>query len=99
MNHNSDVIQMDFRCKMSKNKIWLADLADGKCTIGSGDIEIANNVPIEIARIISAAPDLLNALKGMLEYFCESGIDDYSDTETVQAAKLAVLKATGYEAI
>jgi hypothetical protein len=85
---------MQFRYPIVKNKIWLSDFTDGKCTIGSGDIEIAINAPLEVAKIISAAPDLLNALKGMLEYFCESGIDDYSDTETVQAARLAILKAT-----
>jgi hypothetical protein len=43
---------------------------------------------------MAAAPDLLDALKGMLEYFCENGYDDYSDTETVQAARAAIAKAT-----
>lgn len=46
------------------------------------------------ARLIAAAPDLLSALQGMLEYFCEDGYDDYSDTETVTAARAAIAKAT-----
>ena len=47
------------------------------------------------ARLMAAAPELLAALRGMLEYFCEAGIDDYSDTETVQAARAAIERATG----
>lgn len=46
------------------------------------------------ARLMAAAPDLLSALQGMIEYFCENGYDDYSDTETVQAAHAAIAKAT-----
>jgi len=46
------------------------------------------------ARLMAAAPDLLSALQGMLEYFCEDGYDDYSDTETVTAARAAIAKAT-----
>lgn len=49
----------------------------------------------QTARLIAAAPALLAALQGMLEYFCENGYDDYSDTETVRAARAAIARATG----
>ena len=47
------------------------------------------------ARLMAAAPELLAALQGMIEYFIEGSIDDYSDTETMQAARAAIAKATG----
>jgi hypothetical protein len=47
------------------------------------------------ARLIAAAPDLLAALQGMIEYFVDYSWDDYSDTETLQAARAAIAKATG----
>ena len=47
------------------------------------------------ARLIAAAPELLAALQGMIEYFVDCSIDDYSDTETLQAARAAIAKATG----
>jgi len=47
------------------------------------------------ARLMAAAPDLLAALQGMIEYFVDGSIDDYSDTETMQAARAAIAKATG----
>lgn len=51
------------------------------------------------ARLMAAAPELLTALQGMIEYFCEAGIDDYSDTRTVQAARAAIAKATGDQTV
>jgi hypothetical protein len=51
------------------------------------------------ARLMAAAPDLLAALKGMIEYFVDCSIDDYSDTETMQAARAAIAKATGDQTI
>ena len=51
------------------------------------------------ARLIAAAPDLLAALQGMIEYFVDCSIDDYSDTETMQAARAAIAKATGDQTI
>jgi len=51
------------------------------------------------ARLMAAAPDLLAALKGMIEYFVDCSIDDYSDTETLQAARAAIAKATGDQTI
>jgi len=46
---------------------------------------------------MAAAPDLLAALQGMIEYFVDYSIDDYSDTETLQAARAAIAKATGVQ--
>jgi hypothetical protein len=51
------------------------------------------------ARLMAAAPDLLAALQGMIEYFVDCSIDDYSDTETMQAARAAIAKATGDQTI
>jgi hypothetical protein len=51
------------------------------------------------ARLMAAAPELLEALKGMIEYFVDCSIDDYSDTETMQAARAAIAKATGDQTI
>ena len=51
------------------------------------------------ARLIAAAPDLLEALQGMIDYFIGGSIDDYSDTETMQAARAAIAKATGDQTI
>jgi hypothetical protein len=51
------------------------------------------------ARLMAAAPELLEALKGMIEYFVDYSIDDYSDTETMQAARAAIAKATGDQTI
>jgi len=47
------------------------------------------------ARLMAAAPDLLAALQGMIEYFVDTSIDDYSDTRTMQAARAAIAKALG----
>jgi len=47
------------------------------------------------ARLMAAAPDLLAALHGLIEYFIDPSWDDYSDTETMQAARAAIAKATG----
>ena len=92
MKPNSDAIQMLY--PPTPENIWLTDCFDETCTIGSGDYALAAGIPIEIGRLFAAAPDLLAALRGMLEYFCENGHDDYSDTETVQAARAAIAKAT-----
>jgi hypothetical protein len=35
----------------------------------------------------------------MIEYFVDGSIDDYSDTETMQAARAAIAKATGDQTI
>jgi hypothetical protein len=51
------------------------------------------------ARLMAAAPDLLAALQGMIEYFVDGSIDDYSDTETMQAARAAIAKATGDQTV
>jgi len=97
MKPNSDAIQMLY--PPTPENIWLTDCFDETCTIGSGDYALAAGIPIEIGRLFAAAPDLLAALRGMLEYFCEAGIDDYSDTETVQAARAAIDRATGDQTV
>jgi hypothetical protein len=51
------------------------------------------------ARLIAAAPDLLAACQGLIEYFIDPSWDDYSDTETMQAARAAIAKATGDQTI
>jgi len=68
--------------------------AQGELIAQVCDLEKESAESTANARLMAAAPDLLDALKGMLEYFCENGYDDYSDTETVQAARAAVAKAT-----
>lgn len=59
------------------------------------DLEKYSNESISNARLMAAAPDLLAALQGMIEYFVDTSIDDYSDTGTMQAARAAIAKATG----
>jgi hypothetical protein len=51
------------------------------------------------ARLMAAAPELLEALQGMIEYFVDYSWDDYSDTETMQAARAAIAKATGVQTL
>ena len=68
--------------------------AQGEIIAQVCDLDDALTEATANARLLAAAPDLLDALKGMLEYFCENGYDDYSDTETVQAARAAIAKAT-----
>jgi len=63
------------------------------------DLDDATTEAIANARLMAASPELLAALRGMLEYFCEAGIDDYSDTETVQAARAAIARATGDQTV
>jgi len=48
---------------------------------------------------MAAAPDLLAALQGLIEYFIDPSWDDYSDTETMQAARAAIAKATGDQTV
>lgn len=68
--------------------------AQGEIIAQVCDLEKESDESTANARLLAAAPDLLDALRGMLEYFCENGHDDYSDTETVQAARAAIAKAT-----
>jgi hypothetical protein len=51
------------------------------------------------ARLMAAAPDLLAALQGLIQYFIDPSWDDYGDTETMQAARAAIAKATGDQTV
>jgi hypothetical protein len=48
------------------------------------------------ARLIAAAPDLLEAIEGMIEWFVEADeYADYEELETVKVARKAIAKAKG----
>lgn len=71
----------------------------GQHSVTIAAIRNLNSIPDEEKRanalLITAAPDLLSALQGMVEYFVGNSIDDYSDTETMQAVHAAIAKAKG----
>ena len=69
--------------------------AQGELIAQVCELDDGLNETIANARLIAAAPELLAALQGMIEYFVDCSIDDYSDTETLQAARAAIAKATG----
>ena len=69
--------------------------AQGEIIAQVCDLEKESNESTANARLIAAAPELLAALQGMIEYFVDYSWDDYSDTETLQAARAAIAKATG----
>lgn len=59
----------------------------------------ANNKPYDEvcsnARLISAAPDLLQALKGIVEWIEDSGNAEYAGTSNMEACYTAISKAEG----
>ena len=69
--------------------------AQGELIAQVCELDDGLNETIANARLMAAAPELLAALQGMIEYFVDCSIDDYSDTETLQAARAAIAKATG----
>ena len=73
-------------------KIWLADIANDRCTIGSGDQEIASDIPLNIGRLMAAAPELLAALQWAVEELSDSLDPDYQDA--IAAARATIAKAT-----
>ncbi len=76
-------------------QIWLADIADDRCTIGSGDQEIARDIPLDIGRLIAAAPDLLAALRALLPYAENEAhaLQELRDSEAAEAAAEAAWQA------
>lgn len=73
--------------------------AQGELIAQVCDLEDGLNETIANARLMAAAPDLLAALQGLIDYFIDPSWDDYSDTETMQAARAAIAKATGDQTI
>lgn len=69
--------------------------AQGELIAQVCELDDGLNETIANARLMAAAPELLAALQGMIEYFVDCSIDDYSDTKTLQAARAAIAKATG----
>jgi phage tail sheath gpL-like len=69
--------------------------AQGELIAQVCELDDGLNETIANARLMAAAPELLAALQGMIEYFVDYSWDDYSDTETLQAARAAIAKATG----
>lgn len=59
-----------------------------------GEYEVALDPKSANARLIAAAPDLLEALEGMIEGF---DVDDRYASEAVLKARAALKKATGEE--
>ena len=58
---SSDAIQMQFRCPPTPEKIWVSDVVDGRCIIGSGDHELARDVPEAIGLLMASAPEVYRA--------------------------------------
>lgn len=69
--------------------------AQGELIAQVCELDDGLNETIANARLMAAAPELLAALQGMIEYFVDYSWNDYSDTETLQAARAAIAKATG----
>lgn len=93
MKPNSDAIQMLY--PPTPENIWLTDCFDETCTIGSGDYALAAGIPIEIGRLMAAAPDLLAALRALCE-ICE---DDDQYPQNTEAARAAIARATSDQTV
>ena len=80
-------------------QIWLADIADDRCTIGSGDYEIARDIPLDIGRLIAAAPDMLDMLYRLLPFIEDIEADTAYKPGIVRQLRLEMLaviaRATG----
>ena len=91
MKPNSDAIQMLY--PPTPENIWLTDCFDETCTIGSGDYALAAGIPIEIGRLFAAAPDLLAALRDLLDEADLNEVDEYTAPK-IEAARAAIARAT-----
>ena len=95
---------------MSKFKGTPGEWLCGECSDGEWYIEEKANPGVQIgyflntgdnmtekrARLAALAPELLEALQGMLEVFIDSdSYAGYEDMETVKVARAAIAKATG----
>ena len=96
MKTNSDAIQMLY--PPTPENIWLTDFFDETCTIGSGDYALATGIPIEIGRLFAAAPDLLAALRDLLDEADLNEVDEYTAPK-IEAARAAIARATGDQTI
>lgn len=96
MKPNSDAIQMLY--PPTPENIWLTDCFDKTCTIGSGDYALAAGIPIEIGRLFAAAPDLLAALRDLLDEADLNEIDEYTAPK-IEAARAAIARATGDQTV
>ncbi len=72
-------------------KIWLADIADDRCTIGSGDQEIARDIPLDIGRLMAAAPDMLDMLYRLLPFIEDIESDTAYKPGIVRQLRLKML--------
>lgn len=96
MKPNSDAIQMLY--PPTPEKIWLTDCFDETCTIGSGDYALAAGIPIEIGRLFAAAPDLLAALRDLLDEADLAEVDEYTAPK-IEAVRAAIARATGDQTV
>ena len=96
MKPNSDAIQMLY--PPTPENIWLTDCFDETCTIGSGDYALAAGIPIEIGRLFAAAPDLLAALRDLLDE-ADLGEGDEYTAPKIEAARAAIARATGDQTV
>jgi hypothetical protein len=72
-------------------QIWLADIADDRCTIGSGDQEIARDIPLNIGRLMAAAPDMLDMLYCLLPFIEDIEADTAYKPGIVRQLRLEML--------
>ena len=101
MKPNSDAIQMLY--PPTPENIWLTDCFDETCTIGSGDYALAAGIPIEIGRLMAAAPTLYSALSELqlAVTMRPSGNGGLSQRERValDSARAAITRATGDQTV
>jgi hypothetical protein len=71
-------------------RVYLINNREGQAI---GEIVYTDTRNPSDAQLIAAAPDLLQALVGMLQLFADT--TDMEDYQTVQAARAAVYKALG----
>ena len=71
-------------------RVYLIDSPQGHAI---GEIVYSDTRNPSDAQLIAAAPDLLQALNGMLQLFADT--QDMEDYETVQFARAAIYKAIG----
>ena len=72
----------------------------GHCAIVDADgFTIADPSPMgqDNARLIAAAPDMLEALRAMVDYFGQHPDVDNGLDETLTAARAAIARATGIQ--